>query len=114
MTVQPDAGTTEQGQAHCYRHPLRETGGRCVRCDRPICPDCMRPASVGFQCPHDVRIGTLEQRAPRTIAGGQVRNRPPYATWGFIVANVVVYLIPAAQSVDGFGSPNASSLFQKW
>jgi membrane associated rhomboid family serine protease len=115
MTAQPDAGRTEQqGQARCYRHPMRETGVRCIRCDRPICPDCMRPASVGFQCPDDVRIGTLEQRAPRTIAGAEVRNRQPYATWGFIAANVVVYLITAAQSVDGFGSPNASSLFQKW
>jgi membrane associated rhomboid family serine protease len=114
MTVQPDAGRTEQGQAHCYRHPLRETGVRCIRCDRPICPDCMRPASVGFQCPDDVRIGSLEVRAPRTIAGAQVRNRPPYATYGFIAANVTVFLITAIQSVDGLNSPNASSLFIKW
>jgi membrane associated rhomboid family serine protease len=114
MTVQPEAGTTEQGQAHCYRHPLRETGVRCIRCDRPICPDCMRPASVGFQCPDDVRIGSLETREPRTIAGARVRNVPPYATWGFIGANVVVYLITAFQSVDGINTPNASSLFHSW
>jgi membrane associated rhomboid family serine protease len=117
MTAQPDAGKTEQdpeGQAFCYRHPLRETGVRCIRCDRPICPDCMRPASVGFQCPDDVRIGSLEQRAPRTIAGAQVRDRQPYATWSFIAANVVVYLITAIQSVHGFSNPNDSSLFIKW
>src|SRR5215472_14717098 len=89
------------GLPYCYRHPLRETGVRCVRCDRPICPDCMRPASVGFQCPDDVRIGSLEQRAPRTIAGARVRDRAPFATGAFIAANVIVYLITAVQSVDG-------------
>ena len=114
MTVQPDAGRTEQGQAHCYRHPLRETGVRCIRCDRPICPDCMRPASVGFQCPDDVRIGSLEARAPRTIAGAKVHRRQPYVTWGLIGANVAVFLITVAQSVDGFNNPSASSLFIKW
>jgi membrane associated rhomboid family serine protease len=74
----------------------------------------MRPASVGFQCPDDVRIGTIEQRAPRTIAGAQVVDRRPYATWAFIAANVIVYAITAAQSVDGPNTPNASSLFQHW
>ncbi|MEU2880994.1 hypothetical protein ABZ651_33340, partial [Streptomyces sp. NPDC007070] len=24
----------------CYRHPDRETGVRCTRCERPICPEC--------------------------------------------------------------------------
>src|ERR1700710_195085 len=114
MTAQPDAETTEQGPAHCHRHPLRETGVRSIRCDRPICPDCMRPASVGFQCPDDVRIGSLEQRTPRTIANAPVRDQPPYGTWGFIAANVVIYLITAFQSVDGINSPNASRLFQEW
>jgi membrane associated rhomboid family serine protease len=114
MTAQPDAGTTEQGHVFCYRHPLRETGVRCIRCDRPICPDCMRPAAVGFQCPDDVRLGTLQVRAPRTIAGAQVRNRPPIATWSFIAANVVVYVITAVQSVDGANNPRASSLFRSW
>jgi membrane associated rhomboid family serine protease len=114
MSAQPDAGTTEQGQAHCYRHPLRATGVRCIRCDRPICPDCMRPASVGFQCPDDVRIGSLQQRAPRTIAGAKVHDRQPYATWSFIAANVVVYLVTAFQSVDGLTRPDSSKLFTAW
>src|SRR5947209_3708548 len=35
----------------CYRHSGRETYVRCTRCNRSICPDCMREASVGHQCP---------------------------------------------------------------
>ncbi len=37
--------------ARCYRHPDRETGLRCVQCDRPICAACARPAAVGQLCP---------------------------------------------------------------
>jgi len=39
----------------CYRHPDRETGVRCQRCERPICPACMVPAPVGVQCVECVR-----------------------------------------------------------
>jgi hypothetical protein len=35
----------------CYRHPDRETGLRCVQCNRFICTDCVRPAFVGQLCP---------------------------------------------------------------
>ncbi|MGI9577591.1 MAG: rhomboid family intramembrane serine protease [Microthrixaceae bacterium] len=38
-------------QTHCYKHPDRAAGVTCQRCDRPICPSCMRQASVGFHCP---------------------------------------------------------------
>lgn len=34
----------------CYRHPDRVTGVRCQRCERPMCPKCMRQASVGWHC----------------------------------------------------------------
>lgn len=36
---------------YCYVHPDRIAGVGCQRCDRPICPQCMRQASVGFHCP---------------------------------------------------------------
>ncbi|MGQ9927058.1 MAG: hypothetical protein ACUVS4_09320 [Chloroflexaceae bacterium] len=39
----------------CYLHPDRETGLRCTSCDRPICPDCVRPAAVGQLCPECAR-----------------------------------------------------------
>ena len=56
----------------CYRHPDREALIRCTRCDRPICPDCMRPASVGFHCPDDVSEGARTVRAPRTAVGARL------------------------------------------
>jgi membrane associated rhomboid family serine protease len=99
---------------HCYRHPGRETGVRCVRCDRPICPECMRPASVGFQCPDDVRIGQASIRAPRTSMGAPVRWAHPYTTWTIIALNVVVYLVTALTSVNGLNEPEASHLLQSW
>ena len=38
-------------QTTCYQHPDRVAGVGCQRCERPICPQCMRQASVGFHCP---------------------------------------------------------------
>ena len=55
----------------CYRHRDRETYVRCTRCDRLICPDCMREAAVGFQCPDCVREGNKTLRARRTVFGGR-------------------------------------------
>ena len=64
----------------CYRHPGREALIRCVRCDRPICPECMRPASVGFHCPDDARSGARSIRAPRTSLGATLRQTRPWVT----------------------------------
>ncbi|MBY8343728.1 rhomboid family intramembrane serine protease [Streptomyces spinosirectus] len=82
----------------CYRHPDRETGIRCTRCDRPICPECMVNASVGFQCPDCARgdSGTGHAPAasrPRTLAGGSVTADPRLMTKVLIGINLAVYLV---------------------
>jgi membrane associated rhomboid family serine protease len=103
--------------ARCYRHPNRETLIRCTRCDRPICPDCMRPASVGFHCPDDVALAAKTVRAPRTSVGAALRDSPPYVTGALILANFVVYLITVEQAGNGFrrsvGTPGGG-LFYNW
>ncbi|WP_329350118.1 rhomboid family intramembrane serine protease [Streptomyces sp. NBC_01261] len=82
----------------CYRHPDRETGVRCTRCERPICPECMVSASVGFQCPECVRGGSGTGHAPtaaqpRTIAGGTVVADPRLVTKILIGLCVAAYLV---------------------
>ncbi len=114
MTLPPDAAPT-QGLARCYRHPMRETGVRCIRCNRPICPDCMRPASVGFHCPDDVNLAARSIRVPRTVAGAKVTSsQQAWVTYAIIAANVAVYLATAIGQHGGFNSPESSSLFQNW
>jgi membrane associated rhomboid family serine protease len=98
----------------CYRHPMRETGVRCVRCNRPICPECMRPASVGFQCPDDVKMGRVTQRAPRTVVGASMGAHYPYVTWGLVALNVAAYIATAVGSVRGWNQNHTSRLFQQW
>jgi len=35
----------------CINHSEQITYVRCSRCEKYICTDCMRPASIGYQCP---------------------------------------------------------------
>ncbi|WRZ91828.1 rhomboid family intramembrane serine protease [Streptomyces sp. NBC_01007] len=82
----------------CYRHPDRETGVCCTRCERPICPECMVSASVGFQCPECVRAGSGTGHAPaanqpRTLAGGTVAADPRLVTKVLIGINLAIYLV---------------------
>lgn len=64
----------------CYRHPDRETGVSCQRCDRYICVDCATPGAIGFLCPED--------------AGDRVKiNRPTFAKSPFQAAPVTLVLI---------------------
>ncbi|MCX5266236.1 rhomboid family intramembrane serine protease [Streptomyces sp. NBC_00199] len=105
------ASGSRQDDAHsglpvCYRHPDRETGVRCTRCERPICPECMVSASVGFQCPHCVREGSGTGHAasasqPRTIAGGAVVADPHLVTKILIGLNLAMFLVQQAVG-DGF------------
>jgi len=83
----------------CYRHPDRESGVRCQRCSRPICPDCMVQAPVGFQCPSCARSGPPGPRPLRTL------RRGPYVTWAIIAACVAVFLpsLAAGAALAGRG-----------
>ncbi|MEV6757843.1 rhomboid family intramembrane serine protease [Streptomyces sp. NPDC051214] len=81
----------------CYRHPDRETGISCTRCERPICPECMISASVGFQCPECVREGSGTGHAPaanqpRTLAGGSIATDPRLVTKILLGLNVAVFI----------------------
>lgn len=40
---------------YCYRHPKRETGLRCITCNRPICMQCAQHTPVGYRCPQCIR-----------------------------------------------------------
>ncbi|GGR70035.1 rhomboid family intramembrane serine protease [Streptomyces roseolus] len=86
----------QSGPPHCYRHPGTETGIRCTRCEKPICPECMISASVGFQCPDCVRSGSgtghaADANQARTLAGGRVRTDDRLVTKMLIGICVLVY-----------------------
>lgn len=87
----------QSGLPHCYRHPGTETGIRCARCEKPICPECMISASVGFQCPDCVRNGSgtghaADANQPRTLAGGRVAADDRFVTKILVGINLAVYL----------------------
>lgn len=107
MDQQPPGGqdptSSVDGPVSCYRHPGRETAIRCVRCDRPICTDCMVSASVGFQCPDCVRQGSgtghhPAAARPRTLAGGTIAADPRLITKILLGINAAVFLAVLANS----------------
>jgi membrane associated rhomboid family serine protease len=76
----------------CYRHPDRATFVRCTRCNRYICPECMRDAAVGHQCAECVNQGAKTVRQPQTAFGGQQRS-VPLVTYGLIAINVAMFVL---------------------
>ncbi|GAA2520928.1 MULTISPECIES: rhomboid family intramembrane serine protease [Streptomyces] len=96
--MDPDSTVTT-----CYRHPRVECHVRCTRCERYICPDCMREAAVGHQCPECVKEGARSMRQARTVVGGRV-SAVPVVTYVLIAVNVLAYLAELARPeiVDRF------------
>src|SRR5690625_3839291 len=105
----PPAGGTPAASPRCYRHPDRETHIRCSRCNRPICPECMIAAPVGFQCPECVQQGQRETRQPTTVVGGAIRE-----TGRDLITKVLIginVLIWGAGMAIGAGSLSDSLMF---
>ncbi|BAJ29729.1 MULTISPECIES: rhomboid family intramembrane serine protease [Kitasatospora] len=102
------------GLPGCHRHPERETGVGCARCGRPICPECMLPAAVGFQCPECVHGAEARQeraaRQPRTSAGGLLAlGDGALVTKVLIGINLLVFLF--TQYVDQSWQKNPLGMY---
>ena len=100
----PPPAAPQQAAPTCYRHPERETYVRCTRCDRPICPDCMVSAAVGFQCPECVAEGNKDVREARTQFGGALTGSQGVLTRVLIGVNAGIFLI---QLLLGIGEVSA-------
>jgi membrane associated rhomboid family serine protease len=111
MTSEQYPATESAPAPRCYRHQDRETWVSCTRCGRPICPDCLRPAAVGFQCPDCVAAGQTGARQARAPYGGQLVERTGLVTVVLAVLNVATFVVTAATSPGGFMHNEASTLF---
>jgi membrane associated rhomboid family serine protease len=96
MATPPQEGQNAPPVPVCYRHPDRQTYVSCVRCGRPACPDCLRPAAVGHQCVECIRQGNRGARMPTGRFGGAVVTNAR-VTWCLIGLNIVLYLIQLAR-----------------
>jgi membrane associated rhomboid family serine protease len=109
--------TTEQTRAvvapRCYRHPDRETWVSCTRCERPICPECLRPAAVGFQCPDCVKQGNATVRRASAPYGGRIVARPGAVSLILGLLNVVAFVVTVATAPGGLTGNTGSKLFDE-
>jgi membrane associated rhomboid family serine protease len=101
VTQTPPPQSPETAVPTCYRHPGREAHIRCQRCDRVICPDCMRPAAVGFQCPECVKEGAKATRAGRTAYGGLRPTDASLTSMVLIALNAAVWIAVLASGGNG-------------
>jgi membrane associated rhomboid family serine protease len=100
MANPPDQSQADPGQMPaappvCFRHPGRQTYVSCVRCGRPACPECLRPAAVGHQCVDCIRSGNRGVRSARGRFGGQVTSDAK-VTWTLVSLNVIFYIAELA------------------
>jgi membrane associated rhomboid family serine protease len=106
MAIPPDQGQAAQDQTQaaprtCYRHPGRPTYVSCVRCGKPACPDCLRPAAVGHQCLDCIRSGSKGVRQAAGRFGGAV-SASARVTQALLVINVLIYIVELAHSQLGY------------
>lgn len=109
----PESG--EREVPTCYRHPQREAYVRCTRCERHICPDCMREAAVGHHCVGCVAEGQKSIRQPRTMFGGKV-PASPRVTYALLVLMGVGFVVQLAAPNVGLAlrMENAPVVMGEW
>ena len=95
MSQQPSSESPAAQPTKCHAHPERPAGSICRRCGRPICPDCMVEAPVGWQCRNCVKQDS--RRAPvqrwRPDSSGQLGStRVTPVVIALIAVNVAVYV----------------------
>ncbi|HEY6422828.1 MAG TPA: rhomboid family intramembrane serine protease [Pseudonocardiaceae bacterium] len=96
----------------CARHPRRETAVRCARCDRPACTDCLREASIGYQCVDCVAQGSRSGRRATTVAGAEPTGRSVVVPV-LVAVNVAVYIVTAVYA-GSLSHNEKAQLFQQW
>jgi membrane associated rhomboid family serine protease len=74
---------------------------RCTRCGDPICPDCMRPAAVGYQCPSCAKGSRQEIHRPAQQIG-------PAPGRGLTLTNVLLLILVAMYGLEVFVGGTAS------
>lgn len=84
--------SSEPSPTYCYRHPGVVAGVGCQRCGRPICPQCMIQASVGFQCPECTHANPQKSLSGRQLFGG-AGTTDIIVGKVLIAVNVGVYLL---------------------
>lgn len=102
----------------CYYHPDRQTWISCTRCSKPICPDCMSEAAVGFQCPACVAQGRVATAPTRSVLGGKF-TREGAVTQVLIGICVVAFIVVGfADALGGLARwgmfPAAIALGGEW
>ncbi|MGC0366762.1 membrane associated rhomboid family serine protease [Rhodococcus sp. 27YEA15] len=100
----------------CVRHPDRPTALACTRCGRPACPECLREASVGYQCVDCVAAGQRDIRPVRGVAGNTVASGRvvPLVTYTLMGVNVLTFLVTVLQSRSVMNNQVGSALFLDW
>lgn len=65
----------------------------CQRCRRPICPECMVSAPVGFQCRDCVAAGLRQTRQNQAAYGGTRSAHPSLTSIVLMAVNVAVWTL---------------------
>jgi membrane associated rhomboid family serine protease len=97
----------------CVRHPGRATAVRCTRCDRPACSDCLREASVGYQCVDCIAAAGRSQPRPRTPAPWPAPAGRLLVVPGLIAINIAIFAVTVLQAAS-VGHNADAPLFQQW